>query len=364
MIETSSHDHDASAPGSSRSSCRAVWPRVVHCPYIYELQPERTPNFSMPELTVVRNFNTSWSPSYTPVAVFVGGTSGIGEAMVKALAHYTSGRVHLIIVGRNRSAAEKTFASISNTTEGPSLREFIYCDATLMTNIEVLAKQISGVVSKINFLVLSLGYFQVWTGRNETEEGIDRLLSLRYYSRFKIIHELLPLLHKAQVTGEDAKVMAILGAALGMPVNFDDLGVKKSWWGGYRAGLASAPYNDIMVEVSLLREAITSNNDFRNRNMPNAIQASYLRTYGPVLSIPPESTVIISGSCACSHLWWTSSSGGSRLPLKSVQSTCSSPCLREKKVSISETTKETRIKSHPSGTLFPTNKGRPSGITQ
>ncbi|KAK0452336.1 NAD-P-binding protein [Armillaria borealis] len=202
----------------------------------------------MPELTVVRNFNTSWSPSYTPVAVFVGGTSGIGEAMVKALAHYTSGRVHLIIVGRNRSAAEKTFASISNTTEDPSLREFIYCDATLMTNIEVLAKQISGVISKINFLVLSLGYFQVWTGRNETEEGIDRLLSLRYYSRFKIIHELLPLLHKAQVTGEDAKVMAILGAASGVPVNFDDLGVKKSWWGGYRAGLASAPYNDIMVE--------------------------------------------------------------------------------------------------------------------
>ncbi|KAK0192708.1 NAD-P-binding protein [Armillaria mellea] len=202
----------------------------------------------MPELTVVRNFNASWSPSYTPVAVFVGGTSGIGEATLKALARYTNDRVHLIIVGRNRSAAEKTFASMSNTTEDPSLREFIYCDATLMTNIEVLAKQISGIVSKINFLVLSLGYFQVWTGRNETEEGIDKLLSLRYYSRFKVIHELLPLLHNSQVAGEDARVMAILGAALGVPVNFDDLGVKKSWWGGYRAGLASAPYNDIMVE--------------------------------------------------------------------------------------------------------------------
>ncbi|KAK0495960.1 NAD-P-binding protein [Armillaria luteobubalina] len=203
----------------------------------------------MPELTVVRNFNASWSPSYIPVAVFVGGTSGIGEAMVKALAHYTSGRVHLIIVGRNRSAAEKTFASISNTTENPSLlRQFIYCDATLMTNIEVLTKQISGVVSKINFLVLLLGYVQVWTGRNETEEGIDRLLGLRYYSRFKIIHELLPLLHKVQVTGEDAEVMSILGAASGVPVNFDDLGVKKSWWGGCRASFASAAYNDIMVE--------------------------------------------------------------------------------------------------------------------
>ncbi|KAK0220161.1 hypothetical protein IW262DRAFT_1243612, partial [Armillaria fumosa] len=137
--------------------------------------------------------NASWLPSYTPVALFVGGTSGIGEAIVKALAYYTSARVHLIIVGRNRSAAKKTFASISNTTENPEslLRQFIYCDATLMTNIEILAKQVSGVVSRINLLVLSLGYFQVWTGRNDTEEGIDRLLSLKYYSRFKVIHELL-----------------------------------------------------------------------------------------------------------------------------------------------------------------------------
>ncbi|KAK0458815.1 uncharacterized protein EV420DRAFT_1308323 [Desarmillaria tabescens] len=131
----------------------------------------------MPELTVVRDFNTSWSPSYTPVAVFIEGTSGIGEAMVKAIAHYTNG---LIIIGRNRSTAEKTFASIPNTAEDPVLREFIHCDAVLMTNIEVLTKQISELVYKpVNFLVLPAGYFQIWTGRDETEERIDRLLSLR-----------------------------------------------------------------------------------------------------------------------------------------------------------------------------------------
>ncbi|KAK0203654.1 hypothetical protein DFS33DRAFT_1374106 [Desarmillaria ectypa] len=144
--------------------------------------------------------------------VFVGGTSGVGEAIVKTLTHYTSRPVHLIIVVRNRSAAEKTFASIPNTTEGPSLREPIYCDAASMTNIEVLAKQISEIVNKINFLALSAGYFQ------------RRLLSLRYYSRFRIIHELLPLLHRAQVAGEDAKVTSVLGVATGIPVNVDDLG--------------------------------------------------------------------------------------------------------------------------------------------
>ncbi|KAF9024903.1 hypothetical protein BDZ89DRAFT_954226, partial [Hymenopellis radicata] len=79
--------------------------------------------------------NAAFSPSYTPVAVFVGGTSGVGEAMAKALASYLGGSLHLVIVGRNRDAAEKTFASLPRP-EGV-LREFVSCDAYLMRNITV-----------------------------------------------------------------------------------------------------------------------------------------------------------------------------------------------------------------------------------
>ncbi len=61
--------------------------------------------FAMPSLTDARASNSTFSPPYTPIAVFVGGTSGIGEAMTKALTSYLDGNIHLFIVGHNQAAA-------------------------------------------------------------------------------------------------------------------------------------------------------------------------------------------------------------------------------------------------------------------
>ena len=206
----------------------------------------------MPSLAAARASNATFHPSYVPVGVFVGGTSGVGEAMVKAIASHLGGNIHLIIVGRNRSAAEKTFASIPRPTgeDGkPVRRDFIYCDAFLMRNIKATCVELSERLTKVNFLVLSAGYFEV-TSRKETEEGLDKMLVMRYYNRFKFTLELLPLLKNARALGEEANVMSILGPALfTIKVNIDDLDMKKSY-GSIRAGIVTGVYNDIMVEVS------------------------------------------------------------------------------------------------------------------
>ena len=55
----------------------------------------------MPSLAAARAANAAFSPSYFPVAIFVGGTSGIGEATARAFARYTKGNAHIILVGRN-----------------------------------------------------------------------------------------------------------------------------------------------------------------------------------------------------------------------------------------------------------------------
>lgn len=136
----------------------------------------------MPALPIVKAANEAFKPSYVPVAVFVGGTSGIGEAMVKAVASYTGGNVHLVVIGRNRAAAEKTFASLPTPPldeDGkPILREFMSCDASLMKNVSGTCTELGQKVSKINFLVLSAGFIQL-SGREETEEGLDKMLALR-----------------------------------------------------------------------------------------------------------------------------------------------------------------------------------------
>ncbi|PBK80194.1 NAD(P)-binding protein [Armillaria gallica] len=204
----------------------------------------------MPDLTTAKASNSKFSPSYIPVAVVVGGNSGIGEAIVKAIARYTEGKIHLIIISRNRTTAEKILTSLPTATAEDGklvLREFVFCDAELMENIKNTAADLSARLTKINFLVLSAGYADLWSGRQEMAEGIDKLLGLRYYSRFKYIYELLPLLRNAKEAGEDASVLSVLASGMGRAIDVNDLGLKHSYQ-AYKATLVSGSYNDIMVE--------------------------------------------------------------------------------------------------------------------
>jgi NAD(P)-dependent dehydrogenase (short-subunit alcohol dehydrogenase family) len=58
----------------------------------------------MPCLSDVRAANAAilGALKNVPVAVFVGGTSGIGQATAEAFARHTKGNAHIIICGRNR----------------------------------------------------------------------------------------------------------------------------------------------------------------------------------------------------------------------------------------------------------------------
>ncbi|KAK0482695.1 hypothetical protein IW261DRAFT_1333916 [Armillaria novae-zelandiae] len=210
----------------------------------------------MPDLATAKVSNSKFSPSYIPVAVVVGGNSGIGEAIVRAIARYTGGKVHLIIISRNRTTAEKILTSLPTATtedSNPVLREFVSCDAELMENIKTTAADLSTRLTKINYLVLSAGYVNLWSKRQETEEGIDKLLGLRYYSRFKYVYELLPLLRNAKNAGEDVNVLSILASGMGRAIDVNDLALKHSYR-AYKATMVSGSYNDIMVEEFAKRD--------------------------------------------------------------------------------------------------------------
>ncbi|KAK7056459.1 hypothetical protein VNI00_003014 [Paramarasmius palmivorus] len=198
------------------------------------------------------------SKTYTPIAIFVGGTSGIGQRTAELLAQYTNGNVHIILVARSRDAAERILEGMVRPLDGRKvLREFIQSDVALMKNVEIAVTdiqrllQVSGLPQRINFLFLSAGYASLRNRRNDTEEGIDHQLALRYYHRFKVIQETLPLLHAAKDAGEDAKVASCLGAGAlwpWVPKN-DDFGYKKSKNGpACHAPFVSAVYGDLAIE--------------------------------------------------------------------------------------------------------------------
>lgn len=206
----------------------------------------------MPSLTEVKASNAQYAPSYVPTAVFIGGTSGVGAAMASIYARQTKGRANIIIIGRNKAAADKiisAFPAPPTVAESSGVvikHEFIECDASVLKNVHKTTLELLTRLEKINLLVISIGGLA--THRVVTEEGLDVSLVLRYYARAKFIDELIPLLSKARAAGEDAKAMTILMAASGGNVNLQDISLD-STWGFVSANTASAVYNDIMVKV-------------------------------------------------------------------------------------------------------------------
>ncbi|KAF7365852.1 hypothetical protein MVEN_00459600 [Mycena venus] len=213
----------------------------------------------MPTLTAIRASNAAWQPSYTPVGIFVGGTSGIGEGTVDAFARHTNGNAHIILVGRNRAAATSILARVPkpSTPGRECTREFLPCDLSLIANAKRAAAALAARFPRgVNFVFLSAGAISL-SGLDLTEENVDRQMAALYYSKWALIDGLLPALRAARAAGEDARVAAIHTAGRGGPIDLADLGLMKARGAG---GLASvqkvfrdvfpqlASYQDLMAE--------------------------------------------------------------------------------------------------------------------
>ncbi|KAJ7046363.1 hypothetical protein C8F04DRAFT_1064078 [Mycena alexandri] len=183
----------------------------------------------MPTLAAAEASNAGFAPSYIPVAVFAGGTSGVGHAMAEALARQTKGRAHIVLIGRSAEAAEKIIAGFPKPVDGDEgwAHEFVPCDANSMASVRRVCAGLRSRLKRINFLVMTAagprGNSMVETG--ETDEGLDDHLSMRYFSRYVYSKELLPLLVSAREQGQHAHLMTVLGAGFGVKLASSDLGL-------------------------------------------------------------------------------------------------------------------------------------------
>ncbi|PRP76370.1 putative short-chain dehydrogenase/reductase [Planoprotostelium fungivorum] len=165
------------------------------------------------------------APSHL-VAVFLGGTSGIGEATLKALAnHAIQPRIYLI--GRSQEAAERIKAECR--TLGPKGYEgraeiiFIQTDASLIKNLDGISEQIRDKESQINLLVLSCGTLDF--SPKLTSEGLPYASTLAYWSRWSFTQNLLPLLNEAARQGPNSisRVVSILSGTCEGPIDEEDI---------------------------------------------------------------------------------------------------------------------------------------------
>ncbi|KAJ3729512.1 hypothetical protein C8R42DRAFT_570304 [Lentinula raphanica] len=189
-----------------------------------------------------------------PVAIFVGGTSGIGRGMAEAFAHHTNGNAHIIIIGRNEAAADEIIRSFPKPTPDPSsskshvpIHEFISADCSLISNVHEIAETLLCRLQKIDYLVLTAGV-SLLAMRKETKENLDEKMVLSYYSRWTFIHDLLPLLRKSDIRG-GARVYSVLSAGRGDvgSIDLDDLDLKKRYTIA-RCRSCVSTYTDLMMQ--------------------------------------------------------------------------------------------------------------------
>ncbi|KAJ2922943.1 hypothetical protein H1R20_g14109, partial [Candolleomyces eurysporus] len=279
-------------------------------PVIFAVAYQQYSTSSMsPTLAAIRRSNAEFVGNLkgAPVAVVVGGTSGIGQGMAEAFARWRSGRAHIVIVGRSEAVAKEIIATFPKPTTGEGeswSHEFVKCDATLMKNVKSASEEILARHSKINYLIMSPGFFTT-SGRDETPEGIDKKLAVHYYGRWKFIDQLLPALRKAKEEEEEARVLSVLSAGYSGKIDVNDLGLKKGY--SVKAAADAAPtYNDLMIESFHERNPdIIFAHSYPGGVLTNLIssaRSAWMRAVAPIANTLARPFLVTRHDCA-EYMW-------------------------------------------------------------
>jgi len=182
----------------------------------------------MVALSTVRTSNTSLSTHPPPVAIFVGGTSGIGLYTARELARNTTSP-HIYLIGRSQTSATSVIAELKAINPSSQV-SFIQKDISLLRNVDDACAEIKRNEKSVNLLFMTCGYF-VFTGRSETPEGLDKKFSLHYYARMRFVDQLQPLLTAASTQNQLSRVVAVLDPNQGLRFvpNFADLSLKTTF---------------------------------------------------------------------------------------------------------------------------------------
>ncbi|KAK1145888.1 hypothetical protein N8T08_003834 [Aspergillus melleus] len=177
----------------------------------------------MAKLDQVRTSNAAIN-SQRPelVAVFVGATSGIGEGTAKELAN-TVKKPTIHLIGRNEATGSRILDELKAANPEGSFH-FIKSDVSLLKNVDKACDEIKKKEESIDLLFMSTGYMGF--SKNDTTEGLENNHTLRFYSRMRFIHNLLPLLRASK---GPARVISVLGGGQEGTISEDNLDLQKKW---------------------------------------------------------------------------------------------------------------------------------------
>ncbi|OAL22694.1 hypothetical protein AYO20_11146 [Fonsecaea nubica] len=187
----------------------------------------------MVKLDTARALGKALVQSQPLVAVFFGGTGGIGQVTLRALAtaEAQGGKgLRAYVVGRNAQAAEDMLAECRGICPQGRFKFIQAQDLSLLGDVDRVCAEIIRLEkdegqedSRVDYLMVSQGGMP-FLPRKDTKEGIDVTMSLMYYSRMRIITKLLPLLLNSRLPA--ATVVSVYAAGTEGDLDLDDLSLR------------------------------------------------------------------------------------------------------------------------------------------
>ncbi|CAG5179230.1 uncharacterized protein ALTATR162_LOCUS9098 [Alternaria atra] len=159
----------------------------------------------MVHISQIKESNVQIDEESAPrVAVFVGGTSGIGKLTLNALARLGT-HFKAYVIGRQESeAAFKPFIEELHLANANASIIWVEGHISLLSEVKRTCDYIKELETSIDLLFMTAGYV-AFNGRQNTSEGLEISHALEFYSRICFAQNLLPVLRSS----DHARVMSV-----------------------------------------------------------------------------------------------------------------------------------------------------------
>ncbi|KAJ5925189.1 short-chain dehydrogenases/reductase [Penicillium verhagenii] len=171
-------------------------------------------------LAQVRTWNAALKTTRPDlVALFVGATSGIGRNTAVRLAASVD-RPTIFTIGRNEAAGAEVLEELKAANKNGTYK-FFPVDVSHLRNVDEVCHKLKPEIQELDLLFLSSGAPSF--GKKEGDDNIDVNHIIRYYSRLRFVHNLLPSLELSK----SPRVVSVLAGGQEMMIEEDNLDLKK-----------------------------------------------------------------------------------------------------------------------------------------
>ncbi|PVH95204.1 hypothetical protein DM02DRAFT_691233 [Periconia macrospinosa] len=206
--------------------------------------------------------------------VFAGATAGIGAATLKEMVGLLRSSTFYIL-GRQPERYKHRLDELK--TIGPTNKiVFVETQVALISGIDKACNFIRSDAEKVDLICVSPGGMP-FQGAVYTKEGLETCFAVSYYSRLRLISNLLPLLHRSP----QPRVLSILNGTKEKKIKEDDIGLEKEW------GIV-AVVNHTTMCTSLAFDYLASNDSQKHITFLH-VTPGFVSTDTPRTAHPPKS---------------------------------------------------------------------------